>query len=62
MNDTDAAWNALRGTTFVEKLISIGIRARQDNRHPRSDAIGRDYGIGIYLFFEKDLATARYAR
>ncbi len=59
MNDTDAAWNALRGTTFVEKLVSIGIERGRIIDIRDLDAIGRDYGIGIYLFFEKDLATAR---
>jgi hypothetical protein len=59
MNDTDAARNALRGTTLPEKLASIGIESGRMLDIRNLDAIGRDYGIGIYLFFEKKLATTR---
>ena len=59
MDDTQAARDALCGATLSEKLASIGIdRGRMvEIRH--LDAIGRDYGIAVYLFFEKDLATDR---
>jgi hypothetical protein len=59
MNDTDAARNALRGTTLPEKLASIGVENGRMIDIRNLDAIGRDYGIGIYLFFEKKLATTR---
>ena len=59
MNDTDAAWKALPGTAFPEKLASIGIERGRIIDIRDLDAIGRDYGIGIYLFFEKDLAVTR---
>ncbi len=59
MNDTDAAWEALPGTAFPEKLASIGIERGRIIDIRDLDAIGRDYGIGIYLFFEKDLAVTR---
>jgi len=59
MDNTAAALAALRGTTIPEKMASIGVdKGRMiDIRH--LDEIGRDYGIAIYLFFEKDLATTR---
>jgi len=59
MNDTDASRNALRGTTIMEKLASIGIERGRMIDIRNLDAIGCDYGIGIYLFFEKKLATSR---
>jgi hypothetical protein len=59
MKDTDAARNALRGTTLPEKLASIGVESGRMIDIRNLDAIGRDYGIGIYLFFEKKLATTR---
>jgi hypothetical protein len=59
MKDTDAARNALRGTTIPEKLASIGIERGRMIDIRNLDAIGRDYGINIYLFFEKKLATSR---
>ncbi len=59
MDDTAAAWNALRGATFLEKLTLIGIERGRTVDIRDLAAIGRDYGIGIYLFFEKDLATTR---
>ena len=59
MKDTDAARNALRGTTLPEKLASIGIERGRMIDIRNLDAIGCDYGIGIYLFFEKKLATTR---
>jgi hypothetical protein len=59
MKDIDAARNALRGTTLPEKLASIGIERGRMIDIRNLDAIGRDYGIGIYLFFEKKLATTR---
>jgi hypothetical protein len=59
MDNTAAALAALRGTTIQEKMVSIGVdKGRMiDIRH--LDEISRDYGIRIYLFFEKDLATTR---
>jgi hypothetical protein len=59
MKDTDAARNALRGATLPEKLASIGIERGRMIDIRNLDAIDRDYGIGIYLFFEKKLATTR---
>jgi hypothetical protein len=59
MNDTDAARNALRGTTIPEKMASIGVERGRMIDIRDLDKIGSDYGIGIYLFFEKDLATTR---
>jgi len=59
MDNTAAALAALRGTTIQEKMVSIGVdKGRMiDIRH--LDEISRDYGIMIYLFFEKDLATTQ---
>ncbi|MFA7695372.1 MAG: hypothetical protein WCX63_07545 [Methanoregula sp.] len=59
MNDTDAARNALRGTTIPEKLASIGVERGRTLDIRNLDEIGRDYGIKIYLFFEKNLAASR---
>jgi hypothetical protein len=59
MKDTDAARNALCGTTLPEKLASIGIERGRMIDIRNLDDIGRDYGIGIYLFFEKKMATTR---
>ena len=42
-----------------EKLASIGIERGRMMDIRNLEAIGRDYGIGIYLFFEKELATTR---
>ena len=54
-----AARNALNGTTLEEKLASIGIERGRMVEIRHLAAIGRDYGIAVYLFFEKDLATSR---
>jgi hypothetical protein len=59
MENTQAAWNALPGTTLLEKLASIGIERGRMVEIRHLDAIGRDYGIAVYLFFERDLATGR---
>jgi hypothetical protein len=59
MKDTEAARTALRGVTLPEKLASIGIERGLMLDIRNLDAIGRDYGIGIYLFFEKKLAITR---
>ena len=59
MNDTDAARNALRGTTIPEKMASIGVERGRMIDIRDLDKIGSDYGIGIYLFFEKKLALSR---
>jgi hypothetical protein len=59
MENTQAAWNALPGTTPLEKLASIGIERGRMVEIRHLDAIGRDYGIAVYLFFERDLATSR---
>ncbi len=59
MKDTEAALTALKGSTFPEKMASIGVESGRMLDIRNLDKIGRDYGIGIYLFFEKDLATTR---
>jgi len=59
MNDTDASRNALRGTTIPEKMASIGVERGRMIDIRDLDKIGSDYGIGIYLFFEKKLALSR---
>ena len=57
MDNTEAAWNVLPGTTLSEKLAWIGVERRGIIEIRHLDKIGRDYGIVVYLFFEKDLAT-----
>ncbi len=59
MDNTSAALAALRGDSIPEKMASIGVEKGRmlDIRH--LDEICRDYGIEIYLFFEKALATTR---
>ncbi|HVP97640.1 hypothetical protein [Methanoregula sp.] len=59
MDNTEAARNALRGTTIAEKLASIGIERGRMVEIRHLDSVGRDYGIAVYLFFEKDLAMNR---
>jgi hypothetical protein len=59
MDNAQAAWTALPGTTLSEKLASIGIERGRMIEIRHLDEIGRDYGIIVYLFFEKDLATTR---
>jgi hypothetical protein len=59
MDNTEAARNALSGTTLSEKLASIGIERGRMIEICNLDTVGRDYGIAVYLFFEKDLATTR---
>jgi hypothetical protein len=59
MDNTDAARNALHGKTISEKLASIGIEQGRIIEIRNLNGIGRDYGIDVYLFFEKDLATTR---
>ena len=59
MDNTEAALNALSGTTIAEKLASIGIERGRTIEIRHLDAVGRDYGIAAYLFFEKDLAATR---
>lgn len=59
MDNTAAALAALRGTTIPEKMASIGIDKGRMVDIRNLDEIGRDYGIAVYLFFEKDLATTR---
>jgi len=59
MENILAAWNALPGTTSLEKLASIGIERGRMVEIRHLDAIGHDYGITVYLFFERDLATRR---
>lgn len=59
MDNTEAARNALRGTTLSEKLASIGIEHGRMIEIRNLDAVGRDYGIAVFLFFEKELATTR---
>ncbi|MFZ0004756.1 MAG: hypothetical protein WCC86_06585 [Methanoregula sp.] len=57
MDNTKAARDALPGTTIPEKLASIGIERGRMIEVRDLEEIGRDYGIVVYLFFEKDLAT-----
>jgi hypothetical protein len=59
MDNTEAARNALHGKTISEKLASIGIEPGRVIEIRNLDGIGRDYGIDIYLFFEKELVTTR---
>lgn len=59
MKDTEAALHALSGSTLSEKMASIGIESGRMIDIRNLEKIGRDYGIEIYLFFEKDLATTR---
>jgi len=59
MDSTEAARDALRGTTIAEKLASIGIERGRMVEIRHLDTVGRDYGITVYLFFEKDLAMTR---
>ena len=47
----------LPGTTLSEKLAWIGVERRGIIEIRHLDKIGRDYGIVVYLFLEKDLAT-----
>jgi len=56
MENTKAAWNALPGTTLPEKLASIGIERGRMVEVRHLDAISRDYGVVVYLFFERNLA------
>jgi hypothetical protein len=57
--EINAARDALPGTTFTEKLASLGIERGRMLDIRDLDDIGREYGVDIYLFFEKDLATAK---
>jgi len=59
MDNTEAARNALHGTTLLEKLASIGIEKGRMIEIRHLNEVGRDYGIPVYLFFEKDLAFSR---
>ena len=59
MDNTEAARTALHGKTLSEKLASIGIERGRMIEIRNLDAVGRDYGIDVYLFFEKDLAVTR---
>jgi hypothetical protein len=51
----NAAWRSLPGTTVLEKCASLGITCGAKIDIRELDKIARRYGIGIYLFFEKDL-------
>jgi len=57
MDATEAARNALRGRTIAEKLASIGIEQGRTVEIRHLETIGRDYGVAVYLFFERELAT-----
>jgi hypothetical protein len=59
MDNTAAALAALRGTTIPEKMASIGVDKGRMVDIRNLEGIARDYGVAVYLFFEKDLATAR---
>ncbi len=59
MVDTETTRDALRGVALQEKLASIGVEHGRMVEIRNLDAIGRDYGIDVYLFFEKDLAATR---
>lgn len=59
MDNTSAALAALRGNSIPEKMASIGVEKGRMLDIRQLDEICRDYGIEIYLFFEKELATTR---
>lgn len=59
MDSTSAARDALSGTTLQEKLATIGIERGRMIDIRDLDDIGREYGLDVYLFFEKDLATKK---
>lgn len=56
---TTAAWERLAGTTPKDKLRPLGIEDRRMVDIRFLDEVLRTYGIGVYLFFEKDLAHTR---
>jgi len=57
--DTEAAWEALPGKTTAEKLGSLGVTMEGTLDIRLLDEISRTYGIGVFLFFEEDLARTR---
>jgi hypothetical protein len=57
--DTMSAWEDLSGKTPEEKLGSLGILGGRDVDIRMLDEISRKYGIGVFLFFEEDLARTR---
>jgi len=57
MDNTRTARDALPGTTTSEKLASIGIERGRMIEVRHLEEIGRNYGIVVYLFFEKNLVT-----
>jgi hypothetical protein len=57
--DTEAAWEALPGKTTAEKLGSLGVIRDRTLDIRLLDEINRTYGIGVFLFFEEDLARTR---
>ena len=59
MDDTEAALDVLSGSTLLEKLSSIGIEPGRMIEIRHLNTLGHDYGLTVYLFFEKDLATTR---
>ena len=59
MENTLATWNALPGTTPLEKLASLGVERGRMVEIRHLAALGHDYGLTVYLFFERDLATGR---
>jgi hypothetical protein len=53
--ETSAAWADLPGTTTFEKIASLGIAGGKRIDIRELDTTSREYGIEIFLFFEKDL-------
>lgn len=54
-----AAWEALPGKTYEEKLQSLGSMEDKVLDIRMLDEISRKYGIEVFLFFEEDLARTR---
>jgi len=50
------AWAALPGATPAEKLATIGITVQKSVDIRKLATITENYGVTVYLFFEKDLA------
>jgi len=54
-----AAWEALPGKTYEEKLNSLGIIKDKKLDIRMLDEISRKYHIEVFLFFKEDLARTR---
>jgi hypothetical protein len=57
--EKNAAWEALTGKTYDEKLQSLGVIKGSMLDIRLLDEISRRYDIDVYLFFEEDLARTR---